>query len=196
MALFVKNTSTCNCSGSQIDDISLESGNRSSTLPDFLEPMELQHSPVAVRNPLGSLLARFPMVREAICSFPPKTFITFTSPCLFLRLAMEYLLCTILCWILSSICALASGSACTVIHQTEEDDIIQEEVEVPLSEQVCFLILFVLWHLYIIRTFPHERTNLKTSGTLNRYVLFSFGSCILILLSFSSRYLTLQVLQQ
>jgi len=137
MALFVKYTSTSNryCS----DDILVDSGDTSSKPPNIPGPMELQHSPVALRSPLRPLLARFQPVHKVICSFIPTVF---TSPCLPLRLAMDYLLCTLLCWILSSICALASYSACTGIHKVEKDGIIQVEVG-PLSKQVCLLIFLM-----------------------------------------------------
>lgn len=132
--LFVKSISTSNCSYSQdqVHDILVDSDNTSSSIPpNLLGPMELQHFPVDVPSCLRPLLARFQVVHKAICGFVPTVF---SSPCLFLRLVMDYLLCTLLCWILSSICALASGSACTGIHQADEDKIIP--VEVSLSEQV------------------------------------------------------------
>ena len=132
MALFVKYTSTSDdryCS--HADDVLIDSDDTSSMPPNSLGSMELQHSSVALRNPLGPLLARLQVVHEAICYFIP-TF--FSSPCLFLRLAVDYLLCTLLCRILSTICALASGS--TAIHQVEKDEIIQVESGL-LNEQVC-----------------------------------------------------------
>ena len=148
--LFVKSISTSDCSYSQVDDILVDSyilvdsdNTSSSILPKLLGPMELQHFPVDVPDRLRPLLARFQVVHKVICGFVPTVF---ASPCFFLRLAMDYLLCTLLCWILSSICALASGSACTEIHQAEEDEIIQ--VEAPLSEQVCFLNLFMFRNSY------------------------------------------------
>ena len=99
--------------------------------------MELQHS---VRSPLEAVLEA---VYKAIYGLPTL----FTSSCLFFRLAMGYLICTFLCWILSSIYALASGSAYTETPQTE-DVVIQ--VEVPSSEQVCFLVLFVFTFTILI----------------------------------------------
>lgn len=172
--LFVKSISTSDCSYSQVDDILVDWDNASSMPPDLLGPMELEHFPVDVPSRLRPLLARLQVVHKAICSFVPTVF---TSPCLFLRLAMDQLLCSLLCWILSSICALASGFTCTGIHQAEEDKIIQ--VEVPLSEQVCFfLILFMFRYSHISSTFLncpvkaslHRWTNLKTLGTPSRYV--------------------------
>ena len=147
MILYVKSISTPNCSYPQVDDILVDSDKTSSSMPPtLLEPMELQHFPVDVPSRLRLLLARFQVVHKAICSFVP---LVFASPCFFLRLALDYLLCTLLCWILSSICALASGSACTEIHQAEENEIIP--VEVSLSEQVFFfLILFKFKYSYII----------------------------------------------
>ena len=130
--LYVKSISTSNCSYPQIDDILVDSDNTSSSMPpNLLELVELQHFPVDVpKGPsrFRPLLARFQVIHKAIRGFVPPVF---ASPCFFLRLAMDYLLCTLLCWILSSICALASGSACT---QAEDDEIIQ--VEVSMSEQV------------------------------------------------------------
>jgi hypothetical protein len=103
-----------------------------------LEPMEPQHLLADVPSRLRPLLARFQVVYKSVCGFVPPVF---ASPCFFLGLTMDYLICTLLCWILSSICTLASGSACTEIHQVGEDEIIP--VEVSLSEQVRFSILSV-----------------------------------------------------
>ena len=138
MALFVEYTPASNHPSS--DDILVDWDDASSLSPNSLEPMELQHSPIVSRSPLGPLLDRFHAVHNAICSFVPTVF---TSPCLFLRLTMDYLLCTLLCWILSSICALASGSACTWTHQVKEEDVIIQVEVGPLSEQVCLLILLM-----------------------------------------------------
>lgn len=199
--LYIKSISTSNCSYPQVVDILVDSDNTSSSVPpNFLEPVELQHIPVDVPSHLRLLLARFQVVHKAICGFVPPVF---ASPCFYRSLAMDYLLCTLLCWILSSICALASGSACTGIHQAEEDEIIP--VEVSLSERVCFLILFMLRYSYNssiflncpVKTSLHRCTNLKTLGTPSRYVfiialLFWILRTDFIVLS---RYLTLQVLQ-
>ena len=186
--LYVKSISTSDCSYTPVDDILIDWDNTSSSmLPNLPEPMELQHFPVDVPSRLRPLLARFQVIHKAICGFvtPP----VFASPCLFLRLAMDYLLCTLLCWILSSICALASGSACNGIHQAEEDEIVT--VEVSLSQQVFFLlILFMFKYSYIssaffncpVKTSLHRWTNLKTFGILSRYVLlllFASRSCIM-----------------
>ena len=139
--LFVKSISTSDCPYSQVDDILADSDNTSSSMPpNLLGPMELKHFPVDVPSCLRPLLARFQVVHKAICGFKFVPTV-FASPCLFFRLAMDYLLCTLLCWILSSICALASGSACAEIHQAEEDKIVP--VEASLSKQVCCLTLFM-----------------------------------------------------
>ena len=138
--LYVKSVSTSNCSHPKIDDIlpvvvDSDSDNimMSSSMPtNFLEPMEVQHFPADVPNRLRLLLARFQVVYKSICSSVPPVF---ASPCFFLVLA-NYLICTLLCLILSSICTLASGSVCTEIHQVKRDDIFP--VEVSISEQVCF----------------------------------------------------------
>ena len=118
MALIIKYTSTFKRLCSQSDDTVVDSLDTPSLPPDVLGPMELQHSSVASRSPLGPLLARLQVVYKTAYSF---VLTVFTSPCLFLRLATGCVLCTLLCWILSSICALASGSACTGVHQVEAE---------------------------------------------------------------------------
>ena len=165
--IYVKSISTSNCSYPQVDDILVESDrdNTSSSMPpNLLEPMEPQHFPADLPSRLRALLARFQVVHKAICGFVPPFFAS-ESPCFFLRLVMDYLLCTLLCWILSSICALASGSACTEIHRVKEDEIIS--VEVSLNEHVCFFVLFMFRHSYINSTILS--CPVKTS--LHRWIL-------------------------
>ena len=170
LIIYVKSISTSNCSYTQVDDISVDSDNTSSSTmpPNLLEPMEQQHFhfPLDVPSRLRPVLARFQAVHKAICGFVPPAF---TSPCFFLRLVMDYLLCTLLCWILSSICALASGSACTEIHRVKDSDVIIP-VDISLNEHVCFLILFMFGYLYISSTFLNYP--LKTSLLcLHRWIL-------------------------